>query len=123
MMLLKNAVGGGIHGALSDDDWEELRPSNGNPLRDLLTSNEDVVLRVQAEEETFGLTTKGKAEGPLVGGNLDSIATAAGWALPNLEGCILLLEAVDMYLGQVDRQLTMLRKGGHLRGVAGIALG
>jgi muramoyltetrapeptide carboxypeptidase len=123
MMLWKNGVGGGIHGALSDDDWEELRPANGTPLRELLTSNEDVVLRSQVEEETFVLTTEGEVAGPLVGGNLDSIATAAGWALPNLEGYILLLEAVDMYLGQVDRQLTMLRKGGHLRGVAGIALG
>ncbi|MBO1908648.1 LD-carboxypeptidase [Microvirga sp. 3-52] len=123
MALWKNGIGGGIHGALSSDDWEAQGSSIGTPLRELLTSNDDIVLRSQAEEETFALTTEGKAEGPLVGGNLDSIATAAGWALPNLEGCILLLEAVDMYLGQVDRQLTMLRKGGHLRGVAGIALG
>jgi muramoyltetrapeptide carboxypeptidase len=123
MVLWKNGIGGGIHGALSEADWEEQRPLNGTPLRDLLTSNEDVVLRAQAEEDTFVLTTEGEVAGPLVGGTLDSIATAAGWALPNLEGCILLLEAVDMYLGQVDRQLTMLRKGGHLRGVTGIALG
>jgi muramoyltetrapeptide carboxypeptidase len=123
MALWKNGIGGGIHGALSDDDWEVQRPSNATPLRELLTSNGDVVLRAQAEEDTFVLTTEGEVAGLLVGGNLDSIATAAGWALPNLEGCILLLEAVDMYLGQVDRQLTMLRKGGHLRGVAGIALG
>jgi len=123
MALWKNGVGGSIHGALSSDDSEGQELSNGTPLRELLTSNDNVVLRAQGEEDTFVLTTEGKAEGPLVGGNLDSIATAAGWALPNLEGCILLLEAVDMYLGQVDRQLTMLRKGGHLRGVAGIALG
>lgn len=51
------------------------------------------------------------------------IATAAGWALPDLNGSILLIEAVDMYLGQVDRLLTMLRKGGHLSGVKGIAVG
>jgi muramoyltetrapeptide carboxypeptidase len=63
------------------------------------------------------------AEGVLLGGNLDSIATAAGWALPPLDGAILLLEAVNMYLGQVDRQLTMLRKAGHLAGLAGVALG
>ncbi len=51
------------------------------------------------------------------------VATGAGRALPPLQGCILLLEAVNMFLGQVDRQLTMLRKGGHLNGVAGIAIG
>jgi muramoyltetrapeptide carboxypeptidase len=123
MMLWENGVGGSIHGALSGDDWEARRPSNGTPLRELLTENADLVLRAQAEEDTATLTTQGKVEGALVGGNLDSIATAAGWALPNLEGCILLLEAVNMYLGQVDRQLTMLRKAGHLRGVVGIALG
>jgi muramoyltetrapeptide carboxypeptidase len=59
----------------------------------------------------------------LIGGNLDMMATAAGWALPDLNGAIVLLEVVDMYLGQVDRQLTMLRKAGHLAGIAGIALG
>lgn len=51
------------------------------------------------------------------------VATCAGWALPPLGGAILLLEAVGMFHGAIDRQLTMLRKGGHLDGVAGIALG
>ena len=32
-------------------------------------------------------------------------------------GLFLLLEAVNMYIGQVDRQLTMLRKAGHLDGL------
>lgn len=77
----------------------------------------------QADETTFGLTTHGGVRGPLVGGNLDMVTTGAGWALPRLGGCILLLEAVNMFLGQVDRQLSMLRKAGHLDGVAGIALG
>lgn len=63
------------------------------------------------------------AIGPLIGGNLDMVATCAGWALPPLGGAILLLEAVGMFHGAIDRQLTMLRKGGHLDGVAGIALG
>ncbi len=51
------------------------------------------------------------------------IATAAGWALPDLRGAILFIEAVDLYLGHVDRQLTMLRKAGHLDGVNGVAIG
>ncbi|MGI9380599.1 MAG: hypothetical protein ACR2OW_13210, partial [Methyloligellaceae bacterium] len=53
----------------------------------------------------------------------DMIATAAGWALPDLQGCILLLEAAHMYLGQIDRQLTMLRKGGYFDGITGVAVG
>ena len=51
------------------------------------------------------------------------VTTCAGWALPRLDGAILLLEAVNMFMGQLDRQFTLLRKGGHLDGVAGIALG
>ena len=51
------------------------------------------------------------------------VATSAGWNLPNLSGAILLLEAVNMHVGQVDRQLTMLRKAGHLTDLAAVALG
>ena len=60
---------------------------------------------------------------PLIGGNLDMVATSVGWAMPDLHGAILLLEAIGLYRGQVDRQMTMLRKAGHLDGLAGIAIG
>lgn len=123
LALWNQGIGGGIHGALADEDWHPLAASSGTPLRSLLTRAEPIVLRSQAAEDTGVLTTTGRVEGPLIGGNLDMVATAAGWALPGLEGCILLLEAVSLFLGQIDRQLTMLRKAGHLRGVAGIALG
>ena len=123
LALWKQGVGGGIHGALCAEDWEPRSSADGASLRKLLTATDDVILNAREEEETIALTTGGKVEGPLVGGNLDMIATAAGWALPKLDGCILLLEAVNMFIGQVDRQLTMLRKGSHLSGVAGIALG
>ena len=86
-------------------------------------TEEPIVIRSRDAEITSTLTTSGVAEGVLLGGNLDMIATAAGWALPSLDGAILLLEAVNMYVGQVDRQLTMLRKAGHLDGLAGIAIG
>jgi muramoyltetrapeptide carboxypeptidase len=59
----------------------------------------------------------------LVGGNQDMVATTAGWALPSLDGVILLLEAIGMRLGHIDRQLTMLQNAGHLKGLKGIALG
>ncbi|TRL30725.1 LD-carboxypeptidase, partial [Rhizobium straminoryzae] len=55
--------------------------------------------------------------------NLETLATTAGWALPDLRGAILLLEAVDCMPGLTDRMLTLLAKGGHLAGVAGIAVG
>lgn len=51
------------------------------------------------------------------------IATSAGWVLPRLAGCILLLEAVGQWLGAIDRQLTMLLHAGYLDGLVGIAVG
>lgn len=120
LALLKHGIGGGIHGALH---YPDPQPETGAALRNMLTGTDDVVLGAQETVDTNALTTSGEAQGPLVGGNLDMIATAAGWALPELTGCILLLESVDKYIGEIDRQLTMLRKGGHLDGINGIALG
>jgi muramoyltetrapeptide carboxypeptidase len=36
------------------------------------------------------------------------VSTSAGWNLPELTGAISLFEAINMHIGQVDRQLTML---------------
>jgi len=82
-------------------------------------------LRVASDprEPTSMLTTRGTARGRLIGGNQDALATAAGWALPSLDGGILLLEAENQRLGHIDRQLTMLINAGHLRGVRGVAVG
>lgn len=107
----------GIHGAVSLDQGSNLL------LRGMLMDCDDIVIRSRAEEPTSVLTTKGTASGRLIGGNLDMISTAVGWALPDLSGAILLLEATNSHLGQVDRQLTMLSKGGQLAGLAGVAVG
>ena len=123
LALEKNGIGGCIHGALSMEDWEPPRSSKGLTLKELLMSTDNAPLRAEQDIETSRLTTTGSVEGILIGGNLDMVATAAGWALPCLKGKILLLEAVNMHLGQVDRHLSMLRKAKHLDGIAAIALG
>jgi muramoyltetrapeptide carboxypeptidase len=110
----------GIHGSVMDE--APSHPTNA-ALRRLLMEHGDTVLAARPDESTAALTTGGQAHGRLVGGNLDTIAACAGWALPRLDGAILLLEAVEMQPGQVDRQLTMLAKAGHLDGVVGIAVG
>ena len=51
------------------------------------------------------------------------IATAAGWALPSIDGAILLIEDVEKGLGHIDRTLTRLIKSGCLAGIAGVAVG
>jgi muramoyltetrapeptide carboxypeptidase len=123
LALLRNGVGGAIHGALRDDARDTRDSPDGPALTTLLAGTGPARVAALATEPTSALSNGRSAEGPLIGGNLDMVTTCAGWALPPLDGAILLLEAVNMFLGQIDRQLTMLRKGGHLRGLAGIALG
>jgi muramoyltetrapeptide carboxypeptidase len=106
----------GIHGAPFDTD-------DGKSLRRLLMTNAAIELTSRPNEITGKLSTKGKASGPLIGGNLDMVATAAGWCLPKLSGALLLIETVNQTVGAIDRQLSMLRKAGHLNGLAGVAVG
>ncbi len=112
----------GIHGALMDENGR-ISEENEAALRQALMTRDPTIIRSRPDNPTAALTTTGRATGPLIGGNLDMIATAAGWALPKLAGAILLIEDVGKYLGHVDRQLTMLRKAGHLDGLAGVAVG
>ncbi|MBZ9605785.1 S66 peptidase family protein [Phyllobacterium chamaecytisi] len=113
----------GIHGALINGHHGRESEEIMYALRAALMTSQTITIRARQEENTFALTTQGSARGRLIGGNLSMVSTAAGWALPKLQGAILLLEAVNMYVGEVDRQLTMLRNAGHLDGLAGVALG
>lgn len=66
----------------------------------------------------------GRAEGPLVGGNLAMLAALAGTPFfPDLAGAILFVEDVGEKPFRIDRMLTTLRLAGALEGIAGIALG
>ena len=123
LSLLKGAGLVGLHGALTDDSGVFSTLNMEALKRALMEPAEEIVLRSRPEEPTARLTTRGSAIGPLVGGNLDMVATTAGWALPDLGKSIVLLEAVNMAIGQVDRHLTMLRKAGYLDGISGVALG
>lgn len=120
--LLKRAGLVGLHGTLSDRSGV-FSALNMEALKRALMEPAEIVLHSRSEEPTARLTTGGVAVGPLIGGNLEMVSTTAGWALPCLENSILLLEAVNMAVGQVDRQLTMLRKAGYLHGISGVALG
>jgi len=123
LALLRHGAGGSVHGALRGDVRDSSGSTHGPSLIELLTARGPVSVAAQPGEPTAALSNGRSAIGPLIGGNLDMVTTCAGWALPPFGGAILLLEAVGMFLGAIDRQLTMLRKGGHLDGVAGIALG
>ncbi|MBB3381598.1 MULTISPECIES: LD-carboxypeptidase [unclassified Rhizobium] len=124
LSLLKHCHQVGIHGAFSMGPNEDgVSSYTHDALRQALMTTEDVVIAARPEEPTSRLTTSGTAEGRLIGGNLDMVAASAGWALPDMHGAILLLEATGLYPGQVDRQMTMLQKAGHLYGLLGVAIG
>jgi muramoyltetrapeptide carboxypeptidase len=82
--------------------------------------------RAAVEWSELQVVREGRAEGPLVGGNLalvEAMAAAGKWCPP--EGSILALEDVTERPYRLDRMLTALGLGGHLaRGrIAGIVLG
>lgn len=112
-----------VHGPMVSWDEDHIGRAAIGRLRAALMTTGPVVVDADATEPTGELTTSGRATGPLLGGNQDSVATAAGWALPPLDGAIVLLEAFNLRLGHIDRQLTMLRKAGHLAGVSAVAVG
>jgi muramoyltetrapeptide carboxypeptidase len=106
-----------VHGSFVPDGQD------GETLRKAIMTSEGICLHSRADEPTSVLTTEGTARGRLIGGSLLPMSAVAGWALPSLKGAILLLEAVNMFPGVMDSLLTMLRKAGHLTGLAGIAVG
>jgi len=120
MALLKHGIAGGIHGA----PWgESFGKETAASFEKAVMTAEPITIRSTKDEHTHALTTHGKAEGMLIGGNQDSIATAAGWALPSFDKAILLIEATNMRIGHIDRQLTMLINSGIIKNVMGIAIG
>jgi muramoyltetrapeptide carboxypeptidase len=120
LAILKHCNIPGLHGA---PRVVEGSGRSAESFKQALFTTEPIVIKTDTSELTAELTTQGRAEGVLIGGNQDLIATAAGWMLPDFKDAILLLEAVDMRIGQIDRQLTMLKNAGHLDGIKGIAIG
>jgi muramoyltetrapeptide carboxypeptidase len=93
-------------------------------VRQLLMDDRPVTLTRDAQAYSAKVQVEGRATGPLVGGNLSSIAHMVGAGLPPLDGTILLLEDKrDMGLGRIDRQITQLKRAGALDNLAGVALG
>jgi muramoyltetrapeptide carboxypeptidase len=121
LALWKHCRLAGLHGATWDA--ENFGVKTAESFKQAILSTDDVVIRSDPKEPTSTLTTKGKVSGVLLGGNEDSIATAAGWALPSFVGAILLLEAYNLRLGHIDRQLTMLMNSGQLKGLRGVVVG
>jgi len=66
----------------------------------------------------------GTAEGRLVGGNLSVLTAVQGTPyFPNIKDKILMIEEIGENIYRVDRMLTQLALGGHLKESAGIVFG
>ncbi|MEH0937666.1 S66 peptidase family protein [Micromonospora psammae] len=122
--LWRGARLAGVHGpgAAWTDDRTPL--SSAESLHGALMTTEPVTVAATAAEETFGVRVPGRAEGPLLGGNLCLITASIGTPdMPDLTGAVLLVEEVQEPPYKVDRMLTHLRRAGVLDGLAGVAVG
>ena len=106
-----------IHGALAGATAQA-------SVRQLLMTTDPLTVHRRDEAVSARVFFPGRASGPVVGGNLTSVATSVGTRLFDLEGAVLFLEDLKHKgLGLVDRLLTQLVRSGSLKGVAGIVLG
>jgi muramoyltetrapeptide carboxypeptidase len=93
---------------------------NWESLLRLLSMNKP--LSIHLTEKTALLP--GRAEGPLIGGNLSLICHLLGTRfLPSLEGCILFIEEKGEPLYRLDRMLTHLALAGQLNKLSGLIAG
>ncbi|MEB3360674.1 MAG: LD-carboxypeptidase [Synechococcaceae cyanobacterium] len=104
-------LGGAVHGSCSSEGpaWTRLQ----------------ALLRGQAVDPLVGEGwSKGIATGPLVVTNLTVATHLIGtpW-LPNLKGCVLVIEDTGEAPYRIDRLLTHWRSAGLLDGVAGVGVG
>lgn len=92
-------------------------------LHQAVMKPQQLIVHQDPNEITANVVIEGEASGFLMGGNLGMIGRAVGWACPSFAGSILLIEAVDTFIGQIDGILTQLRRSGCLDGVKGVAVG
>jgi muramoyltetrapeptide carboxypeptidase len=103
----------GFHGPYAGDE----------AMRRALMAPEPITIRRDPREVTAEVSVGGSARGILLGGNLNMLGRAVGWACPSFAGAILFLEAIDTFIGQIDGTLTQLRRSGCLDGIRAVAIG
>ena len=116
LSLLANAHVGGIHGCLNGDITQA-------STKQSLMSTDPITLVSNSTAVSAAVKMEGQATGPIIGGNLQSVATSVGVRMPSMNGAILFLEYHRKGLGTIDRYLTQLLRSGALDGIVGVALG
>jgi len=116
LVLQKHCKLGGIHGC----PWgNKARRS----IKQLLMSTDSITLHSDPDAVSASVQFAGKAQGHLIGGNLQALANAVGVRMPIMKGAILFLEYHRAGLGTADRYLTQLLRSGALNEVVGVVLG
>lgn len=113
----------GFHGPHIAEDRHFFPEESALHLREALMEPAPQIIHQDPNELSAQVTTEGTASGYLVGGNLGMIARAVGWSCPKFAGAILVIEAIDAFIGQIDGALTQLRRSGCLEGLKGVAIG
>jgi muramoyltetrapeptide carboxypeptidase len=90
---------------------------NWDNLLWLLSSEAPLALRLT----DASVLLPGRANGPLMGGNLSLICNLIGTPfLPSLDQCLLFIEERGEHIYRLDRMLTHLALAGHLNGISGV---
>ena len=117
LALLRGGQLGAVHGCL-------VGPTAQASVRQLLMTTDPIVARRVDGAVSATVEVAGAARGPLIGGNLASLATSVGCRMPPMDRAILFLEDQKVVgLGTIDRQLTQLISSGALDGIAAVAIG
>ena len=116
LSLYKNCHLGSIHGCLFGKAAKV-------SAKKLLMSTESITLNTDPNAVSAAIHIPGRAQGRLIGGNLQMVATSIGVSLPSMNGAILFLEYHRKGLGTIDRYLTQLLRSNKLEGIVGVALG
>lgn len=118
-----------FHSPMAASEWNAFSVEH---FRAVAMQGEAVLMRNPASKEDalaprqhrIRTLRGGRAQGPLVGGNLAVLAAISGSAYwPVFEGGILFLEEINEYIYRVDRMLSTLQLAGALDGLAGVVLG
>lgn len=112
-----------FHGPHTEWDKEYYGDDAASRLRSALMKPETLVVHQDPDEITADVVIDGTTSGILMGGNLGMIGKAVGWVCPSFAGAILLIEAIDTFIGGIDGVLTQLRRSGCLEGLKGVAVG
>ena len=118
-----------FHGPTAGSAWSSFSAQN---VREILFDGAVQHMENPQEKGDFLTVRKnrietiipGSAEGRLVGGNLSVLTAVQGTPyFPDIKNKILMLEEIGENIYRVDRMLTQLALGGHLKECAGIVFG